>query len=81
MRERIALASSSVSGSPIACLKLNPTNLRTGAEIATAKAICATCPVSKQCLSAGLNEAWGIWGGLTPQERRLLPSPRRQLVA
>jgi WhiB family redox-sensing transcriptional regulator len=48
------------------------------AEIATAKAICATCPVPKQCLSAGLNEEFGIWGGLTAEERRRLPGPRRQ---
>lgn len=51
---------------------------RRGAEIAAAKAICSTCAVSKQCLRAGLNEAFGIWGGLTAQERRDLPSPRRQ---
>jgi WhiB family redox-sensing transcriptional regulator len=54
---------------------------RRSAEIATAKAICAKCPVSKQCLSAGLNEDFGIWGGLTAQERRRLPSPRRQRVS
>jgi WhiB family redox-sensing transcriptional regulator len=53
---------------------------RGGSEIAAAKAICATCPVRKHCLSAGLNEAFGIWGGLTTEERRQLPSPRTQLV-
>jgi WhiB family redox-sensing transcriptional regulator len=53
---------------------------RRGAEIATAKAICATCPVNKQCLSAGRNEEFGIWGGFTAEERRRLPSPRRQRV-
>ena len=50
------------------------------AEIAAAKAICAKCPVSKQCLSAGLEEEFGIWGGLAAEERRRLPRPRRQRV-
>jgi WhiB family redox-sensing transcriptional regulator len=39
-----------------------------------AKAICARCPVQQQCLGAALrnNETTGIWGGLTPAERREL---------
>ena len=53
---------------------------RGGLEIAAAKAICATCPVRKHCLSAGLNEAFGIWGGLTTEERRHLPRPGTQRV-
>lgn len=53
---------------------------RGGAEITAVKAICATCPVSKECLSAGRDEEFGIWGGLTAQERRRLPRPRRQSV-
>ncbi|MGO9657371.1 MAG: WhiB family transcriptional regulator [Acidimicrobiales bacterium] len=48
------------------------------AEIAAAKAICAKCPVRKQCLSAGLDEEFGIWGGLTAEERRQLPRRLRQ---
>ncbi|MGO9658099.1 MAG: WhiB family transcriptional regulator [Acidimicrobiales bacterium] len=46
---------------------------RGGRETATAKAICAGCPVRRQCLSAGRYEEFGIWGGLTAQERRRLP--------
>ena len=53
---------------------------RGGLETAAAKAICATCPVRKHCLSAGLNEAFGIWGGLTTEERRQLPRPGTQRV-
>lgn len=34
------------------------------------KLVCATCPVWEQCLDYGKNETWGLWGGLTPQERR-----------
>jgi WhiB family redox-sensing transcriptional regulator len=39
-----------------------------------AKAVCARCPVQKQCLDAALTrgEPEGIWGGLTPRERRKL---------
>jgi WhiB family redox-sensing transcriptional regulator len=39
-----------------------------------AKAVCARCPVQKQCLDAALSrgEPEGFWGGLTPQERRKL---------
>lgn len=35
-----------------------------------AKAICATCPVTTACLNAGQGERDGIWGGLTPKQRR-----------
>lgn len=44
-----------------------------------AKAICRICPVISRCLQWALatNETHGIWGGLTPEERR---SMRRQLM-
>jgi WhiB family redox-sensing transcriptional regulator len=36
-----------------------------------AKAVCATCPVVTQCRRHALNvrEPYGVWGGLTEQER------------
>jgi WhiB family redox-sensing transcriptional regulator len=39
---------------------------------AQAKAICATCQVLAECRAHALHtgEADGIWGGLTPGERR-----------
>ncbi|WP_020580166.1 WhiB family transcriptional regulator [Actinopolymorpha alba] len=39
-----------------------------------AKAICRRCPVRRDCLSDALNrdDEYGIWGGLTPRERRNL---------
>ncbi|MFD2355808.1 WhiB family transcriptional regulator [Nonomuraea ferruginea] len=39
---------------------------------ARAKAVCATCQVLTECRSYALKagEADGIWGGLTPEERR-----------
>ncbi|HYZ53175.1 MAG TPA: WhiB family transcriptional regulator [Streptosporangiaceae bacterium] len=48
-------------------------------EVAAAKAVCAGCPVARECLDWALRmgEAAGIWGGTTPEERRVL---RRQLA-
>ena len=48
-------------------------------QAAAAKAVCARCPVTAQCLdwalAAGIIE--GVWGGQTEQERRrrCLPQP------
>ena len=43
-----------------------------GGSVRPAKRICGDCPVSAQCLQYALDEhiEWGIWGGLSPQERR-----------
>lgn len=37
-----------------------------------AQAICAACPVRAACAEYGVEnmESWGVWGGLTPDERR-----------
>lgn len=54
---------------------------RTFESAAPAKAVCATCPVTAQCLRfcrkelGGLEKRTGIWGGLTEKERR--PTGRR----
>lgn len=39
-----------------------------------AKALCATCPVQAECLTAALDqdEQYGVWGGTTPRDRRKL---------
>jgi WhiB family transcriptional regulator, redox-sensing transcriptional regulator len=44
------------------------------AEVRLAKAVCATCPVQNECLTYALevDEPHGIWGGLTPKERKRL---------
>lgn len=46
-------------------------------QVAEAKAICARCPVRRQCLAFALRtrQAHGIWGGMTEQERTVI---RRQ---
>lgn len=36
--------------------------------------VCHRCPVWSECLDAGIDEKWGMWGGLTPQERTVLIS-------
>lgn len=43
-----------------------------------AKAICATCPVIKNCLRWALaaREPYGVWGGMSADERELLLSRR-----
>ena len=42
------------------------------AQIAEAKEVCAQCPVREACLDFALStgQAYGIWGGLTEDERR-----------
>lgn len=44
------------------------------AQIQQAKAVCAQCPIAARCLEfANQNhEYYGIWGGLTEEERREL---------
>jgi len=42
-------------------------------ETARAKAVCADCPVRRQCLQYALatGQMHGVWGGLTESERQL----------
>ena len=50
------------------------------AEIQRAKAICAGCPVRRPCLTYALvtSQEFGIWGGRTEDERRILHRRWRQ---
>lgn len=43
-------------------------------QTAMAKEVCAACPVRSACLDWALTvgESHGIWGGTTPEERRML---------
>jgi len=48
-----------------------------------AKTICAICTVQTQCLNLVINleehdDRWGIFGGYTPTERRLLRDKKRK---
>jgi len=54
-----------------------------GESCAEAKAVCAGCPVSEECLDHALahNERAGIWGGMSEKERRKLAKSRRSPAA
>ena len=43
-------------------------------QIEKAKAVCGRCTVSEQCLQYALetNQDYGVWGGLSEDERRAL---------
>lgn len=47
---------------------------------AAAKAVCATCPVIKQCREHALKvqEPYGVWGGLSEDERSEIISHRKR---
>lgn len=49
-------------------------------EAEEAKAVCNSCVVQEPCLefSFEANERFGVWGGLTSQERRTLAARRRK---
>lgn len=46
-----------------------------GQSTAEAKALCHRCPVQAECLTAGLGEKHGIWGGSSERGRRQLRRP------
>lgn len=50
---------------------------------ASAKAICAACPVKVQCAQHALavREPYGVWGGLTEDEREDIYAGRLQATA
>ncbi|MEV4168550.1 WhiB family transcriptional regulator [Nonomuraea sp. NPDC049709] len=56
------------SSDPDLFFPLAPTPL----QEARAKAVCASCQVMQECRAYALRagESEGIWGGLTPEERR-----------
>jgi WhiB family redox-sensing transcriptional regulator len=43
-----------------------------GADAESAKEVCAACPVREECLQDAMaaKEAYGVWGGTTPRDRR-----------
>lgn len=58
-------------------------------RIAQAKAVCATCPVRRECLidcmaqegSRSAKSRWGVYAGLTPRQRERLYHRLRQRKA
>lgn len=51
-----------------------------GADTSAARAICRDCPVRRMCLDHALetNQKFGIWGGMTENQRRRLRRDRDQ---
>ncbi len=49
-------------------------------DIATAKRICADCPVLGECLEGALDrkEPWGVWGGQLFLNGRMVAQKRRR---
>lgn len=49
-------------------------------EIATAKRVCAACPVMAECLERAIHnqEPWGVWGGQLFLNGRMLAVKRRR---
>ena len=52
-------------------------------QIRAAKAVCAGCPVRRDCLEWSLVTCQdaGVWGGLDEEERRVIRRARRRAVA
>lgn len=54
-----------------------------GEDVRAAKAVCADCPVSAECLDEALaeREVIGVWGGTSERERRRIRRIRARLRA
>jgi WhiB family transcriptional regulator, redox-sensing transcriptional regulator len=52
-------------------------------QIAQAKKICAGCPVRQECLEFALSndQSYGIWGGMTPEDRQRDRRRKRRAAA
>lgn len=63
------------------CRSLNPDLFfgERGENAVLAKQVCAGCPVRVECLEYAIarSERFGVWGGLSPRERRVLVRSRR----
>lgn len=51
------------------CLGAPLTGFFTEGGTDTARDTCQQCPVWQQCLTFGLNERYGVWGGYAPRQR------------
>lgn len=62
---------------PLATANQHRVSVVVQAQTEQAKAICANCPVRQKCLDWALTtpEPWGIWGGLTEEERAAMRRP------
>lgn len=56
-------------------------NMRHQADYTSALLFCSLCMVTQECLDFALeyHQDFGVWGGLTPQQRTTLRRRRRRL--
>jgi WhiB family transcriptional regulator, redox-sensing transcriptional regulator len=49
-------------------------------DVIRAKAICAGCPIRRQCLDYAIDshQAHGVWGGASEEERQQIAARRRR---
>jgi hypothetical protein len=52
-----------------ACATRDPELFFTDVDSAKAKEVCRDCPVISECLRAHLFEQYGVFGGMTPEDR------------
>jgi len=45
-----------------------------GNHLKPARELCLRCPVRYECLTYGIDEPWGVWGGHSPSQRRRISS-------
>jgi WhiB family redox-sensing transcriptional regulator len=45
-------------------------------EIEAAKEACGFCPVREECAELGEDEEFGVWGGQSPEDRRIAKRTR-----
>ena len=41
-----------------------------GGDPKPARETCRRCPVRSECLAAGLDDLYGTWGGMSPEQRK-----------
>ena len=45
------------------------------------RSVCAPCPIWKQCLGYAFHNEWyGVWGGMTSQERQAVMNQRKSSI-
>jgi hypothetical protein len=59
--------------------KIEEKGIRKVVDMNVFRVTCAPCPIWKQCLSyASRNENFGVWGGMTTEERKAFDDPAKR---
>ena len=78
--ERTHVVPETIYWRDLAACRRAPVDFFDEEQTAAALAVCRTCPVLTPCRDEALVErpAEGVWGGLTPRDRRVLALRNRQ---